>query len=77
MYNSKKSIIFAPDDNDIDYRTADTTAGHDARLSLRILHARRNVSAAPEILIGLCLWRDGGCIGMVAADSSDGDVLNG
>ncbi len=60
LYNPKKSIIFAPDyDDDIDYRTADSAAGHDAWLSLRVLHEGRNVGSIAEVAVGLCFRRDG------------------
>ena len=64
--------IFAHDDN-TDHRIIGSTAGYHARLRLRVLHEGRDVGAAPEIVIGLRLRGDGGCIGVVATDSCDGD----
>ena len=60
-------------DDDIDYRTVDSTAGHDARLSLCVFHEGRNVCAVTENIARLCIGCDGGSIGMVATDSLDGD----
>ena len=36
LHNSKKCCTFARDDNNIDYRTADSAAGYDARLGFRL-----------------------------------------
>lgn len=60
-------------DYDVDYRTIDTLAGHDAWFCLCVLHEGRNVCEVTEDASGICLWRDGGGIGMVVADSLDGD----
>ena len=61
------------DDNNIDYRTADSAAGHDARLHLRLHDARRDVCAAAEVAAWVCIGGDGGRFGMVVADSGNGD----
>ena len=77
MHNSWKYCNFAPDDDNIDHRTVDSAAGHDARLGLRVLYEERDVGSIAEVAAGFCIGRDGGGIGMVAANSGDGDVLNG
>ena len=66
----------APDDYDINYRTADSAAGHNARLSFCILHAGRDVASIAKVVTRLCIGCDGSGIGMVAADSGDGDDVN-
>ena len=58
---------------DIDYRAADSAAGYGARRGLRILHEGRNVGSTSKIIARLCIGCDGGGIGVVIADSSDGD----
>ena len=71
MHSLNHNII--PDDNDIDHRTADSAAGYDARLSLRVFHEGRDVREITENIAGFRIGCDGGCIGMVAADSCNGD----
>ena len=51
---------------------ADSPAGHHAWLCLRVFHARRDVSANAKNVAWLCVGRDGGSIGMVAAHPVDG-----
>ena len=67
---------FPPDDNYIAYRTADSAAGHNARLCLRILHEGGNVGSIAKVAVGLCIGCDGCCISVVVADSSDGNSFN-
>jgi len=66
-------IINVIRDGNIDNRIIDTAVGHDARLGLRVFHEERHVAEAAEVAAWLCVWRDGGGIGMVAADSVDGN----
>ena len=45
LHNPRKSSNFAPDyDNDTNYRTTDSAAGHDARICLRVLYEGGYVS---------------------------------
>lgn len=58
---------------DTGYRTADSAAGHDAWLGICFFDERRNVGTSTEVAVGLCLWCDGGGIGMVVAHTRNGD----
>ena len=66
LHNTKIFRIFAPEyDNDTAYRIADSAAGHNARLSLRVLYEGRNVGSATEVIVGLRIRRDGFVLMMV------------
>ena len=57
LHNPRKSSNFAPDyDNNIDYRTTDSAAGHDARLCLRVLYEGRDVSSIAEVIFTRSTW---------------------
>ena len=64
---------FAPDDNNIDHRIADSAAGHDIRLSLRLPDEGGDVGAAAKVAPWLHLRSDGRRLRVVAADTVDGD----
>ena len=63
--------------DDINHRFVDTATGHDAWFGLRVFYEGRDVGKAAEDVARFCVGCHGGGIGMVAVDSSDGDVLNG
>ena len=63
----------AYNDNDIDDRTADSTARHNARLSFCVLYEGANVHATTEVTTGLRFRCNGGSIGVVVADSCNGN----
>ena len=60
-------------DDNIDNRIIDSPVGNYARLDLRLFHEERHVAEAAKVVTGLCLGGDGSGIGLVAADSFDGD----
>jgi len=60
-------------DDNIDNRIIDSPVGNYARLSLCVFHEKRHVAEAAEVAAWLCIGCDGGGIGVVVADSVDGD----
>jgi len=60
-----RSLIrtFAPDNDDIDYRTVDSITRHDARFRFCILYEGRNVRKATKDIVRLRIGCNGGGIG--------------
>ena len=59
--------------NNTDDWTVAAPVWHDVGLGLRFSDERRDVGAATEVAARICVGRDGGGVGVVAADSGDGD----